>query len=88
MRAKFPRIVVKTLRYTAWPLLILMILFVASGYAMSGEYGFNRMMSVDAALTLHRWFNIPLVLLFVVHACAGAYISFRRWGWIGKKVSK
>lgn len=88
MRAKLPRIVVKTLRITAWPLLLFMLLFVVSGYALSGEYGLNRIMGVETAISVHRLFNIPLVLLFFVHAGAGAYICFRRWGWIGKGRTK
>ena len=84
MRANFPRIIVKTLRYTAWPLLLAMVLFVVSGYSMTGKYGMNRIMDIETALSVHRWLNVPLVLLFVVHAVGGAYISLRRWGWVGR----
>lgn len=83
--AKFHSLLLRAIRITAWPLLALMLVFIASGYALSGQYGFGRVLEAETALKLHRLFDIPLVVLFVVHSAGGAYFALRRWGWIGKR---
>jgi hypothetical protein len=78
---------VKAVRISGWFLLVLMVLYVISGYALVGELGFDRLMSVPLAegLHLHWRLDVPLVLGLAVHVGAAAYLAMRRWGWIGPK---
>jgi hypothetical protein len=63
-------------------LLPVMILYIVTGFALCGTWGFNRWMNVDTALVIHQLFDWPLVGLFVVHATVTSYFAVRRWGWI------
>jgi hypothetical protein len=35
--------------------------FVVTGYAMSGEYGFGRWLDAKAALAIHKICHLPLL---------------------------
>jgi len=76
---------IKTARFTGWLLLPLMLLFLGTGFVLCGKYGFDKLMTTKGALILHRIFDMPLVVLFVLHAVTSAYLTFRRWGWIRTK---
>ena len=34
------------------------------------------------ALTLHRMFHLPLIILVLAHIVPAVYLAFQRWGWI------
>jgi len=73
---------IKTVRISGWFLLVLLILFIVSGYAMCGEFGFDKLVDSHAAETLHKSIDVPLVTVFLAHSLAAIYLAFRRWGWI------
>jgi len=73
---------IKLLRLSGWLLLPMMVLYIGTGFVLCGKLGFEKLMDVQAALTIHRIFDWPLVGLVAVHAAVGVYLSFRRWGWI------
>jgi succinate dehydrogenase/fumarate reductase cytochrome b subunit len=74
--------VVKAVRVSGWFLLALMVLYICSGYALTGECGFDRTMSARTAEVLHLKLDVPLLVAFVVHAAGAIWLAFRRWGWI------
>ena len=82
--------VVKAVRISGWCLLVLMVLYIVSGYALSGTLGFDRLMDVRTAEALHLYVYLdwPLVGLLVVHVAGVTYLSMRRWGWIGPRKRK
>jgi len=73
---------IKTVRISGWFLLVLVLSFLVSGYAMCGEFGFGRLMDQEDALTIHKAIDLPLAFFFVVHSAASVYLALRRWGWI------
>ena len=74
----------KIIRISSWPLLVVVIVFLVTGYAMSGQYGLGALLAATPALALHKLLHGTLVVLLVVHALPATYLAFRRWGWIGK----
>jgi len=76
--------VVKTMRFTGWLLLAMMVLYIVSGYALVPEFGCDRLMSTRTAEALHIAWKLDrlLVPVFAVHSFGAMYLAFRRWGWI------
>ncbi len=72
----------KMVRWTGWPLLPLVCLFLLTGYIMDGRYGFSRLLDEKTALTCHRMLHLPLILLVLAHSLPAVYLAFQRWGWI------
>ena len=76
---------VKVNRLVAWCLLVVVIIYLCSGLALCGEFGFDRLIQSDTARVLHKSMVWPLIVLFVPHSVISAYFAFRRWGWIGTR---
>jgi hypothetical protein len=72
-------IFIKTLRVAGWGLLALVTAYVVTGFAMSGEYGFRRLMHADTAKFWHRLLHLPLLVLAVAHAATASYFAWLRW---------
>jgi hypothetical protein len=72
-------IFIKTLRVAGWCLLALVTAYIATGYAMSGEYGFHRLMDAQTAKWWHRLLHLPLLVLAVAHAATASYFAWLRW---------
>ncbi len=83
--SKFNFLCLKTVRWSGWPLLPLVLLFLLTGYIMDGRYGFGRLLDEKSALTFHRMLHLPLIVLVLVHSLAAAYLAFQRWGWIRQR---
>ncbi len=75
----------KTVRWSGWPLLPLVLLFLFTGYVMDGRYGFGRIMEEKSALTFHRMLHLPLIALVLVHSAAATYLAVQRWGWFRRR---
>ena len=75
----------KTVRISGWVLFFIMVLFIATGFALCGKLGFSKVIKTQKALTIHKIFDFPLILLFLVHSLTAIYLAFRRWGWIKKR---
>lgn len=75
----------KFVRWTGWLLLPLVLSFLATGYAMSGRYGFNALADEKTALTLHKLMHLPLGLFVIVHVVPSIYLALLRWGWIKQR---
>lgn len=78
---------VKAVRISGWVLFFIMVLFITTGFALCGKFGFNKVMSTQDALTIHKIFDMPLILFFLVHSLIGIYLALRRWGWIRKRTT-
>ncbi|HVT73417.1 MAG TPA: hypothetical protein VHD61_09790 [Lacunisphaera sp.] len=75
-------IAVIVVRWTGWILLPLLLAFFATGYAISGRYGFGALASERTALALHKLLHLPLGALVVAHVVPSVYLALLRWGWI------
>ena len=73
---------IKLLRISSWPLLVLLVLYLGSGFAMSGRYGFGLAVDEKTALGIHKLLRVPLLVVLPVHAICAIYLAFRRWRWI------
>ena len=72
----------KLVRWSGWILLPLVLVFIGTGYAMSGRYGFGSIMDEKSALGFHKLFHLPLLVLVLVHIVPAVYLAMQRWGWI------
>ncbi len=77
-------ILIKAVRWSGWPLLPLILLFLFTGYVMDGRYGFSRLLDTNSALTFHRMLHLPLIILVLVHSLPASYLAMQRWGWINR----
>ncbi|HPC59931.1 MAG TPA: hypothetical protein PKX23_04680 [Verrucomicrobiota bacterium] len=75
----------KLVRWSGWPLLPVVLLFLLTGYIMDGRYGLSRLLDEKTALTLHRMLHLPLIILVLVHSVPAVYLALQRWGWIGPR---
>ena len=72
-------IFIKTLRMAGWCLLALVTAYIVTGYAMSGEYGFQRLMDAQTAKWWHRLLHLPLLVLAAAHAATASFFAWLRW---------
>ena len=70
---------IKISRVSAWLLLFLMILFIVTGYSITGKYYMNKLIDPDLADDIHLLFDIPIIILFIVHAGIQIYFTFKGW---------
>ena len=80
--SKINFVCLKTMRWSGWLLLPLVMGFLLTGYIMTGHHGFSKLLDEETALTLHRMFHLPLIVLVLAHVAPAAYLAFQRWGWI------
>ena len=73
---------IKTVRWTGWPLVPLLLGFLLTGYIMDGRYALVKLLDEKSALAFHRMLHVPLILLVLAHSLAAAYLALQRWGWI------
>lgn len=84
-KIKIQRFLLKINRYSAWLLLPVIIIYLISGFAMTGRYGFNKLINARVGLTLHNFFHLPLIILFVIHVGISIYFASKRWKIFKKK---
>lgn len=72
---KLLSLLVKIDRKSVWLLFILMILFIISGYRLTGKYGMERIMSLEMAEYIHLTLDVVLIALFAIHSCVWIYIK-------------
>lgn len=80
----YQSVTLQLLRVSGWLLMVLVPLYLATGFSLGGKFGMNRLIDVQTALAVHRLFDWPLVAAVAVHATTTAYFAMRRWGWIRK----
>ncbi|HSA05654.1 MAG TPA: hypothetical protein P5556_00585 [Candidatus Gastranaerophilales bacterium] len=57
----------KIAKISGWLLLLLIIFYFISGYAMVKEYGFEHLMHKSSAWALHKYMAIPFLIFLVLH---------------------
>jgi len=72
----------KIVRISSWPLFLVVIIFLATGCAMSGEYGLGTLIAAKRALAIHKMLHGPLLALLLAHSIPATYLAFKRWGWL------
>ncbi|HOW65033.1 MAG TPA: hypothetical protein P5186_14585 [Candidatus Paceibacterota bacterium] len=72
----------KTVRWSGWLLLLIVLFFFLTGYIMSGRFELDRLLDEKTALALHKLLHMPLMLLMVVHTVPAVYLAMQRWGWL------
>lgn len=72
----------KISRTTGWLLLVLMTIYIVTGFSLCGKLGVSAVLDIQSALLVHKLFDWPLVAVFVVHASITVYFALRRWRWI------
>ena len=75
-------VLLKVVRWTGWPLFPVVGAFLVTGYIMSGQFGFGRLLDERSALRLHRLLHWPLLILLLAHSGPAVYLAMQRWGWI------
>ncbi len=83
--SKLNFILLKMVRWSGWPLLLLVPLFLLTGYIMDGRYGFSRLLDEKSALTFHRMLHLPLIILVLLHSLPATYLALQRWGWVKRR---
>ena len=68
-------------RVSSWPLVLVVIVFLITGYAMSGNYGLGAMIDAKRALAIHKLLHGPLLALLLLHSLPAMYLAIRRWRW-------
>ena len=76
---------IKIARTSGWLLFFLVLLYIVTGFVLCRRYGLNTLMDEQTAIILHKIFEWPLVVVFLVHSSVTIYFAFRRWGWIKKR---
>ena len=79
---RFGYVCLKLVRWSGWLLLPFVLAFLATGYAMSGRYGFAALANAQVALAWHKLMHLPLEILLVVHVLPSVYLWLVRHGWI------
>ena len=82
MMSRVNVVCLKLVRWSGWPLLPVVFLFLLTGYIMGGRYGLSRLLDEKAALTFHRMLHLPLIILVLAHSVPAVYLAIQRWGWI------
>ncbi len=83
--SKLNVVLLKTVRWSGWPLLLLVPLFLLTGYIMDGRYGLSRLLDEKSALTFHRMLHLPLIILVLLHSLPAAYLAMQRRGWVKRR---
>ncbi len=78
-------VLLRIVRWSGWPLLPLMLVFLSTGYIMSGRFGLSALMDEKSALALHKLMHLPLLVLLLAHSFPAIYLAFQRWGWIKRR---
>lgn len=83
---RFESFCLKAVRWSSWPLLVLLLAFFVTGYGISGRYGMGTWFSEQTALAWHKLLHLPLIMLTVAHSLPAIYLAMQRWGWIKRRV--
>ncbi len=75
----------KIVRWSGWPLLPLVLAFLATGYMMSGRFQLGMVLDEKSALALHKMMHLPLLVLLLAHTVPAVYLALQRWGWIKQR---
>ena len=72
-------ILIKAVRLTGWPLLVLIPLYLLTGYVLGGQWNVGEWMNMERALYLHRNLDVLLIVLFLAHSVPAVWVAVGRW---------
>lgn len=76
---------VKMVRISGWFLMVLALAYMASGYALCGKYGFDKLLSPRLAQRLHENLDVPFAVFLLMHSLPAIYLALRRWTWARRR---
>jgi cytochrome b subunit of formate dehydrogenase len=77
------KILLKIDKNLSWLLLLMMLLFIISGYRLLGKYDTEKIMSMKTARYIHLSLDILLILLFLLHVGTHSYLKI--FGFLKKR---
>jgi len=77
--------VVKATRISGWCLLPLLVGYTLTGWALAGKYGLMKLFGKRAAEVLHLEMDEVFLTVLAVHVAAVAWLTLKRWRWIGRR---
>jgi cytochrome b subunit of formate dehydrogenase len=83
-RKTFHYYLTRVVRVSGWLLMVLMAIYLVTGFSLCGKLGMSRVLDLQTALVIHQFFDWPLLAVVAVHASGTSYFALRRWGWIKK----
>ncbi len=84
-KLKIQRLLIRINRISCWLLLLVVIIYIITGYSMTGRYSFNRLIRPRLALSYHNIMHAPLIILFLIHVGISIYFASKRWRLFRKK---
>lgn len=67
-------------RINSWVLLLLVMLYIITGFGITGGYGFNMIFEPEASLYLHSSLTMPFLIALVIHVGIRFMNLLKRWG--------
>ena len=66
-------------KYTGWLLMLLMIIYIATGFSYAGYFGFETIIDPAAATSLHSNLIVVgiLIILICLHCCLRSFLSLK-----------
>jgi hypothetical protein len=66
-------------KYTGWLLMLLMIIYIATGFSYAGYFGFETIIDPAAATSLHSNLIVVgiLIILICLHCCLRFFLSLK-----------
>lgn len=78
-KLKLQRVLIRINRISCWFLLVVVIIFLITGWAMTNRYGLNKLMNPRLALSYHNTMHYPLAIFFIIHVGISIYFASKRW---------
>ncbi len=73
------RVLMRASRASGWILLFLIIVFMVTGYGITGKYGANRLIGAQLALSIHQNICYLMIPLFLIHSFVNIRFALKRW---------
>ncbi len=67
-------------RWSGYVLLVLLIIYIVTGYSMVGFHGMNRLVEKSLAVFLHLNLDWVLIIFIMIHGGIEIYFALRRKG--------
>ena len=68
----------KASRISAYVLLVLSVMYLVTGFSMTGLYGMHRFVDKGLAAYVHLNLHLPFILLLVLHCGIDVYFVLKR----------
>ena len=63
-------------RVAAWLLFGFILTNISTGFSMIGKFGLDFIISLNQARAIHRFTDIPVIILFLIHTLLSLYLFF------------